>query len=462
MSRIRVWFLPLLALCAASGCQSSGRASVSADVEWNPSSRGSRNNLTHSAPPPVTVTLCASGLPTEGMWKCDPTFADVNKDGFVDLAAIPRLGKGPRFWLGNGRGEWKESSSGLEYPSETTSCGGGLDLADVNGDEKLDMVVADHCRGIQVYLGDGKGNWNNIVRDLYPSDIMVTETETDMYRGAEDLAAGDIDGDGFLDIVAGSSDNGGINWYRGDGTGKNWTRQASSLPTSGWANRVLVQDINNDKFVDVVASFADGPRVWVNNGKGGLMEYNGGLPSPMIRGLYTGIALGDANEDGRLDIAAANWVDGPEVYLQLEGGTWEKQPDVFTKMYGGSIGLAMGDIDADGHQDIVVAGRLDDNAAGFVRGVFLLHGDGKGNFQYVANSGLPDTGLATTVGLALADVNNDGTLDIAAGSGLIVETNPRGPKAPSIESKLIMWCSHLPARGAALTSDPMDGRNQPR
>ena len=68
---------------------------------------------TTAMPSAVTFTPCTEGLPQRGMWKCDPVFADVNEDGFLDLAAIPRLGDGAHVWLGDGQGRWTDSSWGL-------------------------------------------------------------------------------------------------------------------------------------------------------------------------------------------------------------------------------------------------------------------------------------------------------------------------------------------------------------
>ncbi|MBU0718087.1 MAG: VCBS repeat-containing protein [Planctomycetes bacterium] len=393
------------------------------------------------SPAPRTFALCADGLPTSGMWKCDPVFADVNGDGYVDLAALPRLGRGPYVWLGDGHGAWTESSEGLD-PGDF-SCGGGLGLADLNGDGYLDLAVADHCRGLYTYLGDGAGHWNMVTRALYPQDLVPKEPKTTMFVGAEDIAVGDVNSDGFLDLVAGGSDDGGINVYAGDGTGKNWTRLAGNgLPNTGWVPRVVLADVNDDGRLDLLASQHLGPRVWLNDGPDTWTPASAGLPTPTISGLYTGLAVGDVNEDGRLDLVIANWVDGPEVYLQQADGAWSKTADVFPEMKGGAIGLDVGDLDRDGHLDIVVSGRLN-NDAGYVRGVFWLRGDGAAGWDYVRGSGLPDTGLSSTTGVALADVNGDGMLDIAAGSGLIVETVP-GRTEPIIPQRLLLWCNIPP------------------
>lgn len=369
------------------------------------------------------------------MWKCDPVLADVNGDGVLDLAALPRLGNGPRVWLGHADGTWSPSSSGLD-PGQR-SCGGGLAVGDVDHDGAMDLVVGDHCQGIFVYLGNGRGGWTLAAESLHPPAAIPGDASYRVYAGTEDLALGDINEDGNLDIVASASDEGGINVYLGTGSGDTWTWTEVALQHKGWANRVMLADVNADDHLDVVASLGAGPRVWRGDGRAGFAEQSVGLPMPMIKGLYRGLAVGDVDHDGRVDLAVANWVDGPEVYLQQADGRWKKQPDVFPKMRGGAVGLDLGDLDGDGHLDMVVTGRLDRNA-GYVRGVFALRGDGHGHWLYDDATGLPTAGLAACDGVTIAEQH--GNHLIAVASGLIVETVPKGPAGPALDPHVLVWC----------------------
>lgn len=396
------------------------------------------NNRTTGATlrPEITFTLCSDGLPTTGMWKCDPILADFNGDGFLDLAALPRLGRGPRVWLGNGKGSWKESSTGLEM--KESSCGGGLAAADVNGDGLLDLVIGDHCQGVYVYLGDGAGSWRMVTHAMNPTDLGTGES----YTGAEDLDVGDFNGDGFLDIVTGAQDNGGIQVYFGDGTGANWTRQKGSpLPATGWANRVRVCDLNNDGLPDLFASYGEGPRAWHGDGKGGWTPVFRGLPTPMVQGLFNGIDVGDVNHDGRMDVVLANWIDGPEVFIQEADGDWRDHGDVFPDMHGGAYGVKFEDLDGDGHLDIIASGRLTEDV-GHVYGLFVLKGDGKGNWRHLKNTGLPETGLSTAWGITTGDVNGDGIPDIVFATGGIVGSEPDRHE-PVMPIRLQVWCTQL-------------------
>lgn len=399
--------------------------------------------VSEPAPPRMTFSFSSEGLPTRGNYKCDPVLADLNGDGLLDLAAHSRLGDGPQVWLGDRGGRWHEAVTGLGLGD--SSCGGGLCFGDVNQDGHLDLVLADHCQGLFVFLGDGAGRrWELVTQALYPHGIVPENADAADFVGAEDVALGDINGDGRLDLVAGSSDSGGIAMYFGDGTGRNWTLQSSDLPTSGLANRVQLTDINGDGRLDLVASYNAGPRVWWGDGKGGWQAASEGLPSPRFRGLFHGLDVGDVDEDGRLDIAVANWIDGPEVYLQQADGSWRKTPDVFPEMLGGACGLTMGDIDQDGHLDMVVSGRLT-RAVGYVYGVFVLCGDGRGGWTYVRESKLPKVGLPFTWGIVLGDIDGDGVLDVVTGSGGIVATNPDYAE-PVIPAGVLVWLTELPQR----------------
>ncbi|MGH6849479.1 MAG: FG-GAP repeat domain-containing protein, partial [Methylocella sp.] len=363
--------------------------------------------------PALSWTLAAQGLPEDGMWKSTPVFADVNGDGFLDLAALPRLGNGAHVWLGDGKGAWRDASEGLGPPF---SCGGGVAFGDVNNDGLLDLVVADHCAGAFVYLGDGRGHWKESTAALNPAASQHKpsaegEDEENELLGAEDVAVGDVNEDGFMDLVVTLRLEGGIRVYFGDGSGKFWKEATDDgLPKSGWANNVLLQDIDGDGHLDVVASYYEGPRVWRGDGKGHFQPYSQGLPTSTAGGLYRGIAAGDVNEDGLLDIAVANILTGPEIYLQTKGGTWQPTPPLQSSIKGGATALALADLYGDGHLDLVVGGS---QTVSDRYGLFVFRGNGKAEWTEVQGTNLPLKGLPFVWGVALADVNGDGMPDLA-------------------------------------------------
>jgi hypothetical protein len=389
-----------------------------------------RFHFFHHRDPELKWTLAANGLPGDGMWKSTPLLADFNGDGFLDLAALPRLGNGAHVWLGNGKGTWRDASDGLALP---LSCGGGVAVGDINKDGHLDLAVADHCAGVFVYLGDGRGHWKVSTQALNPAAAHkpVPEGLENELVGAEDVAVGDVNEDGFLDLVVSSRMEGGITVYLGDGSGQSWREAISDdLPKSGWANKILLRDIDGDGHLDVIASYYEGPRVWHGDGKGHWRPYSHGLPTSSAGGLYRSLAVGDVNEDGRLDIVVANVNTGPEVYLQSRDGGWRSTPPMQSSIRAGAMAVALGDLNGDGHLDLVVGGSSsirDDY------GLFVFSGDGRAEWTELPQTDLPEKGLTFIWGLAIGDINRDGSPDLAVTTGGLAIKRPKGESLPRIQ-----------------------------
>lgn len=375
-----------------------------------------RRATSHLLGPQLKWMLGAKGLPEDGMWKSTPIVADINGDGFMDLAALPRLGKGAHLWLGNGKGLWRDASAGLGPP---LSCGGGVAFGDFNKDGHLDLAVGDHCNGVFVYLGDGRGHWQATTQALNPAALQrqasaSNDTEQNELLGAEDVAVGDVNEDGYPDLVVSSRMEGGITVYYGDGSGKSWKEAtADGLPKTGWANKILLQDIDGDGHLDIIAAYEHGPRVWRGDGKGHWRDYSRGLAVSVAGGYYRGLAIGDVNEDGRLDIAVAHIRNGPEIYLQTKQGTWQPAPAFQSSIKAGATALALGDLDGDGHLDLVVGGSQSNPDQ---NGLFVFRGNGKAQWTELRTN-LPQHELRFIWGISLADVDGDGVPDLVVTTG---------------------------------------------
>lgn len=355
----------------------------------------------------LSYVSISEGLPGGGQWKCNPAFGDINGDGLLDLAVISRKGNGARVWINGDNGVWTDASAGLHMDA---SAGGGVDFGDINNDGHLDLAVADHSRGIFAYLGNGEGEWT-------PASEGLTEMQ------ADDVALGDIDQDGNLDFCAGSSIGEGIGIFLGNGRGAWEEATELGFPDTGSCHEIALKDLNHDGVLDLVATMMEKPKVWLSDGEGKWEESSQGIPYPPYEGQYWGLALGDVNGDGHQDLALARITGSPELYLGDGKGAWQPSSNGLAVIQS-TWGIALGDLDKDGNTDLIASGKKDRKDRGNAYGIFFFRGNGVGNWKYIADSGLPQDGLYQSWGLALADLDGDGILEIGGCFGISHSERP--------------------------------------
>ena len=260
----------------------------------------------------------------------------------------------------------------------------GVAFGDINHDGKLDVGAASTA-GIKVWTGNGMGAWAAALTGLPAFNSASIEF-------------GDLNNDGSLDLVAGSWVGNGIQAWRGNGAGV-WSAFPHPTASSNYYGLAL-GDINNDGQLDLAGgNSGGGVQVWTDTGRAEELCTWVSAPWPTSTGDWFGVDVGDVNNDGNLDIAAAGkqgvWIWGGD-----GGRSWTPMASPMTS--GDVYGLDVGDINHDGWPD-VLAGTV-------THGLQLWAGNGGTAWTALPS---PDT-RSRFAHVDLGDFNNYGDLDILA------------------------------------------------
>ncbi len=316
-----------------------------------------------------------------------PQLVDINGDGFRDLLTANYSNSTLGVRLGTGTGTLGAVA--------TYACGGqplGLAAGYLNNDNKLDVVLANYSGSqVSVLLGTGTGGFGAVTQFA---------TGSQPYG----VALGDVNGDGKLDAVTADYGSSKVGVLLGTGTGT--FGAVTEYGAGGAPNAVAVGDVSGNGQLDVV--------VTNNNGSVGVLlgTGTGSLGTATVYSLGTnssrGVALGDLNRDGRLDIVAAGNSTTPvAVLLNAGAGAFGTASRYAGSGAGDALGVALGDVNGDGFLDAAVA-RNGRNA------VDVWPGTGTGTLG-TATALTTDTSSPQDV--AIGDLNNDGKPDVAAGEG---------------------------------------------
>ena len=231
---------------------------------------------------------------------------DFNHDGKLDFATSGNL-----LALGNGDGTFQTPVTFAPDLYGLTNIAAG----DLNGDGWTDLVVTqDTDSFIYVLLNNQQGGFTVTKIVAKDGESLIDPTQ---------IVLADLNGDGNLDIVTGSS-YGGVAIYLGDGKG-NFTYSAQLvIPTGvGGGSVVWVSDVNGDGIPDLVVTQAEIGTVGVFLGKGdGTFHtpyYVGAGPSPgdiLLENLH-----GQPASCGMPDIVAPDVTGGVSVLINLSAST---------------------------------------------------------------------------------------------------------------------------------------------
>lgn len=329
----------------------------------------------------------------------DVDLGDVDADGDLDAIVANLLGQPQTVWLNDGMGVF------TAHPT-TPSFGGGsshdVDLGDIDHDGDLDAVVSNWSDEPQtVWLNDGNG--------------VFTAHPTAPGFGAgysNHLALGDIDGDSDLDVVVANKEDQLQTVWLNDGTGV-FTAHPTA-PTfgdlmnyDGWSHDIDLGDVDGDADLDAVVGNYGKETVWLNDGRGVFTAHP---TSPVFNGYNydAALALGDVDNDGDLDVLAAGGdSSATTVWLNNGAGVFTAHPTIPGFGAGESSDVTLGDLDGDGDLDALVVNYNEE-----AQTVWLNDGTG----AFTAHPTMPGFGAGNSRGMALGDVDGNGTLDVLVGN----------------------------------------------
>ncbi len=328
--------------------------------------------------------------------------ASISRYGKVEivLSADGAGGATTLMWLGhNGSG-----SSWIDHTIDVLSSGDrayGVATADVDGDGDTDVVAT--------LYGTGDILWWEHDGAPTPADHWTAHTIDSTMGGAIAVAAGDLDGDGDVDVAGVGHTADRLSWY--ERSGATWTEH---LVLGSWngAQSVRVVDMDHDGDLDLLASayYADDV-TWFENVAGDASSWI----QRVVAGTFNGArsaAAGDFDGDGDYDVVAAgdladviDWWRNDGCHRTNGMEYWQTIRDQMM----GADAVAIGDINRDGLMDIV-GSAYDGNSITALLGAFPHLNSWWQNDVTTGLNGVED--------VALADIDRDGDLDIvAAASG---------------------------------------------
>lgn len=331
------------------------------------------------------ITPLVVGCPPERI-----ALGDVDGNDNLDLVYAAVSDAELHIFLGSGDGDFVGGNADALGPSDVA-------LGHFNDDTDLDIAYPDQSTaGVDIVINDGNGSLPGNPPSYGTLEFLA-------------VATGDLDGNGFEDIVAvgdGSIINTLLSSNNGSGT---FTPNAITSQVGGvnaLRRDVVVTELNGNTNLDFAFTNISGGGVvyaCLGNGAGGASNcnnFNVGV-DPM------GIAAGDINGDGDTDLVTANFGDNTMTILRGLGNGGFDTP-INIEVSGPAFGIAVGDLNLDGTDDIAVS----------IQGPNALEvhisnpSDGMLNPPIILDAG---EGFTPTE-VAFGDLNSDGALDIVVGS----------------------------------------------
>ncbi|CAF0980985.1 unnamed protein product [Rotaria sordida] len=282
------------------------------------------------------------------------TTADVNGDSKIDIIAANNGADNVGVLLNTGTGTF---SGQVTYATGSSSYPCSVAAADVNGDTHLDIIVLNYfSHNVGVFFNTGTGTFGA---------QMTYSTGSNSYPYS--VAVVDVNGDSKIDIIVANSNAANIGVLLNTGIGTFVAQVSYTTGTSSYPYSVAVADVNGDSKVDIIVANANADNVGVllNTGTGTFaaqMSYTTGASSSPYYVVTT-----DVNGDTYLDIIVANKdSDKFGVFLNTGNGTFIGQVTYSTGSASQAYFVAAADLNGDTRVDIIVANRNANNVGVFL------------------------------------------------------------------------------------------------
>jgi len=349
--------------------------------------------------------IVITGYSSGNFWHCWP--CDLDEDGDIDVIGSSSTGisgGGKRGFL-----SWSENngdgSSWTTHFVDDDQCGPvWAETADMDDDGDIDVLCAARtisgvCSADHILFYENDGS----------ESFTMHYVKQGGYGASYVVHTADFDDDGDLDCCGISPYGHRCDWFENTGNMDSWTQHTVDVDSGKGHRGLAIGDIDDDGYIDIIIGEGQGNKdlFWCeNNGTGGgwsQTQIDSTLDAPNT------ICTGDIDNDGDLDVLSGSYnIDGGFAWFNNtagDGSSWTKH--VVKDSGAGFRGCNVTDLDEDGDMDLLITFLNDDE-------LFWYENDGSESFtEHLINSS-----FGAACAIYPADINGDSVLDVIGASDI--------------------------------------------